>query len=316
MFLKLCFIAFKIALVILTSLPITRSWKKVETRSGVEWALYECDGQRCRHVGSFRERDNQWLPFDGRRFGAPDCLPFDIDLPDEVKSKLKPAPQSPEPPLSGGRKPTEPKPTESEPASVGDLDPQFNQGINLAELHQFTRTGPPNSINGNAASYESVAKRIASLADDSAKPHLTLVADTKAQNDKVLADIAASPLLQPLREHWRIQAFSRDQPTWPMAQVAGFKVGSPAIYFQALDGKVVHRQDAYDGAEKLADVERLADPNYDPAKDPNVLQPKPAPGPLLKNVNLADVPGWLWGVAAGVAILLLFPARRQPPAVA
>ena len=77
---------------------------------------------------------------------------------------------------------------------------------------------------------------------------------------------------------------------------AGFvTTGKPTIYVQAPDGKVLHRQDDYQGgAPELAEAIRRIDPNYDPKKDFDLRKLLRIPNPLSK------VPVAAWLLAAGL----------------
>jgi hypothetical protein len=168
-------------------------------------------------------------------------------------------------------------------------------------------------INGRQVTREDALRAVGSsnLADDSHKPRLTVIG-SEADRQRVLADFEAAPLAE-----WRpklvLHAYAPDH--WHVAK-AGFKTdGKPTIYLQRADGVVMHRQDDYSGgAPVLAQAIRKADPNYDPAKDPNANKPTPAPGaPDWINGLLAKLPVPPWVAAAAIAAAGLYYFRDKLP---
>lgn len=135
------------------------------------------------------------------------------------------------------------------------------------------------------------------LPDDRGKARLTVIG-SEEERKTVLNDLDAAPDLKPLRESLVVQAYAPDH--WAVART-GFKTdGRPSIYLQSPDGKVLHRQDDYQGGpRRLAEAIRKASPNYDPRKDPDLTRPR-APDVAAPE----SWPGWLWG-ALGVAGLWL-----------
>lgn len=134
------------------------------------------------------------------------------------------------------------------------------------------------AIGGKTACKKTVFDAIeASVPDDSSSLRLTVIGPGR---EAVLKDVGESPALAPYRG--KLVARSYDASHWHVRD-AGFRTdGAPTIYVQAPGGKVLHRQDDYrDGAEGLGTALRRSDPNYDPAKDPDLRQQKPLPpGPL------------------------------------
>jgi hypothetical protein len=95
----------------------------------------------------------------------------------------------------------------------------------------------------------------------------------------------------------------------------GFRTdGRPTIYVQDAAGRVLHRQDDYDGAEQLAGALRRPGP-YDPATDPD-RRKKPEPKPDAKPAEpLPPVEQWPWqtgtiGALAG-ALGALLASRKK-----
>lgn len=140
------------------------------------------------------------------------------------------------------------------------------------------------------------------IPDDANKLRLTLIGQ-EADRKRVLADLEG-PQFNALKNLYVVQAY---EPSNPMIQNLGFVVGGrPTIYLQRPDGLVLHRQDEYEGADKLACAIRKADPNYDPNRDPDLTKPKPCPGPLGPGgFDLTRVPVWVWVILAIGLLLFL-----------
>lgn len=140
------------------------------------------------------------------------------------------------------------------------------------------------------------------------KRHLSVVLP-KAEQAKVLADLAAAPELAPWRDSLVVQGY---EPTDALAAGVGLR---PGLVIQAAPdnngrGKVLHRQDAYTGAADLVKALRKTDPNYDPARDPDLRKaapPKLAGGPDAS----APVDPLLPVGALAVGAVLLFLSRRK-----
>jgi hypothetical protein len=116
---------------------------------------------------------------------------------------------------------------------------------------------------------------------------------------QVQADLANHAALARYKGRVVVQAY---RPDHPLIQGLGFVTsGNPVIYIQAPNGAVLHRQNDYRGAEKLAEAIRKADPSYDPAKDPDLN----APQPLKLPFQLPKVPDILLLGAAGLGAYLL-----------
>lgn len=137
------------------------------------------------------------------------------------------------------------------------------------------------------------------LPDDTDRLRLTVIGPEKERRT-VLTDLDADPALKAVRDRVVVQGYAPD--AWPVAR-AGFKTdGLPTIYLQSPSGKVLHRQDTYEGgAEQLAEAIRKADPAYDPRKDPNLTRKKS--DPFLSWPN--DWPTWVWVVVGIAAFWLL-----------
>jgi hypothetical protein len=114
------------------------------------------------------------------------------------------------------------------------------------------------------------------IPDDAKRVRLTIIGSEDEQK-KVTEDLNRNPLLTPHTLHLVVRNYAPDH--WHVAQ-AGFDTkGHPSIYLQAPDGKVLHHSARYEGPERLAravvGARRIADPKYDPAKDPDLSQSNP-----------------------------------------
>jgi hypothetical protein len=130
---------------------------------------------------------------------------------------------------------------------------------------------------------------------------------------RVVADINNAPELAWLKgksvvndyasTHWRI----RD---------GGFVTPATAdgvvIYAQAPDGKVLWRQDNYEGgAVAFAQALRDRVPGYDPNKDPSPKRPVPAPPPAPTGPTLGGMNLWWLTVPAALIFGILAAVRRK-----
>jgi hypothetical protein len=168
---------------------------------------------------------------------------------------------------------------------------------------------------GKECSREEVVAALQKLpASDEGRPCLTVIG-TAAERSRVLADLKNAPALAAWQGKVRVQDY--DPKDWQVKE--GFVgSGKPTIYCQASTGKVLHRQDDYgDGAAGLATALRKADPNYDPARDPDLRKPvKPVdpvkpdpkqPDPVTPSapLDLAKVPWWGWLLAVLGGMILV-----------
>jgi hypothetical protein len=144
------------------------------------------------------------------------------------------------------------------------------------------------------------ALQVGALADDSRKLRLTVIGSPE-ERKKALAGLPAD-----VKDRCLVKEYAPDH--WAV-KGAGFKAdGHPAVYVQAPDGKVLHRQD--DG-DKLAEAVRKADPAYDPAKDPDLRKPK-APDKPAPTPDNPPQPWAGWVVAGCVALAaLLWKGTKQ-----
>lgn len=172
-------------------------------------------------------------------------------------------------------------------------------GVEADKIKSGTRT-----LNGKPVTRLEAMAAIcdATLPNDTEMPYLTVIG-SEAERKHVLGDMATSPALAPFRSRWRMQEYSPSE--WPVQGVGFHTEGTPVIYLQKADGVVMHRQDSYDGPEKLAVALRKADPSYDPKKDPDLTKPAPL------NDVMASVPPVAWGGLAAIGGILFLGSRKK-----
>lgn len=180
----------------------------------------------------------------------------------------------------------------------------------------------------------------AGLPDDADWMRLTVIGNP-ARCKAVSDALAGSPELAPWRGKLAVQAYAPSD--WAVAE-SGFKTdGSPTIYVQARSGRVLHRQDDWDGPAPLARalaraetvpvspaVPTLRGPvaGYDPSKDPDLRRvdpaptpaPAPGPGPQPQPTPVPNDPDWwkkvpaaVWAaVVAGFALIVVpAPSKKE-----
>src|SRR5581483_11679383 len=136
------------------------------------------------------------------------------------------------------------------------------------------------------------------IVDDSRKCRITVIGPG-ALRQKVLDDLAKAPGLST----WAIMR-GYDPGHWAMTGAGFVTKGSPTIYCQAPDGRVLHRQDDYDGgAEALLQALRKAKESYDPKKDPDLRQTIKPAGPV-------PVGGYLVALVMGACGSSIFLKRK------
>ena len=159
------------------------------------------------------------------------------------------------------------------------------------------RGGNRYEVNGHEVGKAEVIAAIeGSVPDDAGRMKLTAIGP-KDLTAKVLADVASSPAFTDLKGKLSVKAY---EPTnWAVARY-GFKTdGKPTVYLQAPDGKVLHRQDDYEGgADRLARAVRKADPTYDQKKDPDLSKPS------LPKLDMS------WLPILALLLSLLWPVNR------
>lgn len=147
------------------------------------------------------------------------------------------------------------------------------------------------------------------LADDSQHLRITIIGNEVARKT-VLRDFEQSPELA----YWKGKVLinTYEPSNWRIRD-GGFVTpkdpAKPVIYFQKPDGKVLWRQDSYEGGPSaLAKALRDKDPLYDPNKDPQPNSPQPlmpSPVPSEGGFNV----WWLLVLAAGGFVAFLWRKR-------
>jgi len=105
------------------------------------------------------------------------------------------------------------------------------------------------------------------IPDDSGKLHLTIIG-SDAERRRVLQDLATAPELAEFRDRFLVQDYPPDH--WAVALCGFYTAGHPTIYLQQASGKVLHRQDDYDGPKRFAEALRKASNTYDANRDPDL----------------------------------------------
>lgn len=232
-------------------------------------------------------------------------LPVDYPRPAKVDPKIKDHGLSPAPSLPD----TGLKPLPELPKKDPDTTPPLRVGNFGVEVDKIQ---PKESyhLNGRDVTKEEAFRALESaVVDDSTLPWLTVnLADPEIRK-RVLGDLESHPSLAPWKNKILVQDYSPDH--WAVAGVGH----RPGLIFQSPRGtdgraKVLFRIEQYQGPEALAGALRKADPNYDPAKDPDPTRPNPRPNsqpgpngpndPLNPNGGFdpRNLPTWVWVIGA------------------
>jgi len=195
--------------------------------------------------------------------------------------------------------------------------PRENFGVDVDRIHrspeQITVSPSTGSKDkkeiGRQEAIEIITK---GLPEDRQKLRVTVIGSESACQ-QVVNDLKTSPALLPYSSNVLIQDYRPGE--WALN--CGFLATvDPTIYVQkppdqAGRGKVLHRQDGYDGPEKLAVALRKADPSYNPANDPDLRRPNS----ILPSFDLSNVPPWaiLAGAFGGYALLTRSPPPSPSP---
>lgn len=151
------------------------------------------------------------------------------------------------------------------------------------------------------------------LPDDAGLIRLTVIGPDAARRP-VMTDLQSSPELGGEKRKVVVQEYPSDAPL--LAGLGFVTSGSPTIYLQAPDGRVLHRQDAYRGPAMLAEAIRKADKSYRQEMDPDLnAPPKASPATPFKlpdlNQMLANADWKVCGLCLFAVILLLATRRQQ-----
>lgn len=136
-------------------------------------------------------------------------------------------------------------------------DEVLNFGIDPSFLN---RTEP---LNTNPEEVRKIEQR---LIDDSKKLRFTVIGKPEDRK-RVIEDFNKLNY----KDEFLVKEYSPED--WEVSRFGFVTTGSPTIYIQQPDGKVLHRQDDYKGLDDLKVVFskiRVKDPNYDPSKDPDL----------------------------------------------
>jgi hypothetical protein len=142
----------------------------------------------------------------------------------------------------------------------------------------------------------------AELIDDSKRPHLTIIGTTDEQRRLLSALTIDLP-------RWRVQGYTPER--WELG--CGFAVlGTPTVYLQSSDGRVMLRRAGAVASAELVEALRRADPSYAPAKDP---------GGKMPGVNLDAVLEWakklptsMYAVGGALLVAAYYLLRGSAPA--
>jgi hypothetical protein len=167
-------------------------------------------------------------------------------------------------------------------------------------MREHLAAGERLSIQGQSVAESRLASPESLVPDDSTNLRLTVIGSPE-QRRRVLGDLVENTDLAEACRGMFVQSYA---PTdWAVADAGFVTTGSPTIYLQAANGRVLHRQDEYHGPERLAAALRRARPDYDPSKDPNRDRP-------LGVLSLPNWPRTVWYVLGIVACLFLLRRKR------
>lgn len=201
---------------------------------------------------------------------------------------------------------TERPPTASQPdrpVVVGALPSFATGGVDRTRLASRERYQP--RLGEGRRFVEAVQAKSKEVPDDASRLRLTVIG-SDAETAPVLAAIQAPGPLHDATKEMHVQTYRPDS---PYVAGLGFAPGSPSIYVQEPNGKVLHRQaDFAGGGEALAVAVRKAealrkpDPQYDASVDADLRKPA---SPL--GIDLEQAAPW----AALLVAALFWAARRR-----
>lgn len=153
-------------------------------------------------------------------------------------------------------------------------------------------------LNGNEVRKDVAMEVLANgLNDDTSKLRVTVVDPDQKGRQQIVEDLRKIPE----GESFAVREY--DPKAWELS--SGFSTtGTPTIYFQAPNGKVLHRQDDYQGgAAPTIEALRKAKASYDPKMDPDLRKPQ-----ATSSTSYAS---YLLPALGGVLIALLY-LRKAP----
>jgi hypothetical protein len=165
-----------------------------------------------------------------------------------------------------------------------------NFGVDVAKIrsaaqrYEYSINGKPCTKRQAVEAME--GKGAGAINDDSAHTRLSCIG-TEEQCKQIESDVASNPAFKDLPF-----TFQSYRPSDPMVRDIGVAPGSPSIYLQQPDGKVLARWENYPGADAVAGELRKRKPDYDPSKDPQPSKPNPL-NPL-KGFDWSSLPVWVY----------------------
>lgn len=141
------------------------------------------------------------------------------------------------------------------------------------------------------------------IPDDSKKLTVTVIG-TKADRDKAAAELRTHPDAERFNV-WSVPPDHHSLKDTETGKTVYKTDGTPTLYVQAPDGKVLHRQD---DAVNVVDAVRKAVKGYDAAKDPDLRKAHPSPKPTTPDAVGAFPTCCLM---AAIAVLLYLSRRNQ-----
>ena len=233
-----------------------------------------CFVQKGQYVGAFRKSTQQYHAVTNGTLGKAGGLPSDVPDPDQGTKKVasppagKDCPCGPECPCCALGK-------QAFGQAVPEAEPGLNFGVNRSKIdkektycingHPVTKDDAMRAMQGE--------KGFPGIPDDAKFDSLTVIG-TPDQCKPVEEDFAKNKAFDGIRDKMVFQSYRADD---PMVAEIGITPGSPAIYHQKPDGKVLARYSTYPGPEKVATEIRKRNPDYDPNKDPKPDAPGPEP---------------------------------------
>lgn len=179
-----------------------------------------------------------------------------------------------------------------------------NFGLDLEHLNN---KGEQYSLSGEQVSKQTAEAVFGDgrIPDDAGK-HRIVVIGPDHERKPVLDALASHSALAPWKDKTIQQGFEPGH--WALRP--GFvTTGHPTIYLEDGSGKVLFRQDNFEGGpEALADALRKASPDYDPKKDPN------GKSPVLPGLpDLSQIPLWVWLCGGVLLLAFLLPPKVEVP---
>jgi hypothetical protein len=157
-----------------------------------------------------------------------------------------------------------------------DLKHPDNHGIDWSQIndHQATYSGRKISC---SAAIELIGKQVP---DDSKKFRLTVIGTDAEQKEALKQWSAIEPAVRDRCNAWAVTADHWSLKDTVTGQTVFKTDGSPVVYFQSPEGKVLHRQD---NAVGMIESVRKAVKGYDSSKDPDLRKQAAKPATPTDN---------------------------------